>query len=112
MALASKARFRRSSFTLPRPYSATRVSPFWKRTGGNLNLLNVLDLPEVEVVVDASLVETTEHVQPRWVIMITMDAEDGELHREVINHVVRPRRRQVLKLTWTLVPENLLVEDL
>ena len=79
----------------------------------DLNLLDVLDLSEVvEVVVDASLVETTEHVQPRRVIMVAMDAEDGQLHREVIVHIVRSRILECLEPTRTLVPENLLVEDL
>ena len=56
------------------------VSPF-EEHGDNLNLLYVLDLAEVvEVVVDAGLVETREHVQACRVVVVTVDAEDWKLY--------------------------------
>ena len=47
-----------------------------KEDGLDLDLLDVGDLSKiVDIVVGARLVQSAEHVQPNWVIMITMDRE-------------------------------------
>ena len=46
---------------------------------GDLNLLDVLNLAEiVQVVVDAGLVQTRQHVQARRVVMVPVNAENRE----------------------------------
>ena len=62
----------------------------------------------------AGLVQTREHVEPRWVIMIPMNAEYRQLNAERCTQVIRSSILESLELPLgeLRVSENLLVKDL
>lgn len=63
-----------------------------------VDLLHVLHFSKVvEVVVDASLVETGEHVEASGVVMIPVDAEDRQSHAQRTVRIVRLRILKRLK---------------
>lgn len=80
----------------------------------HLNFFDVFDLPEVvEVVIDAGLVQTGEHVQPRRVVVVAVDAENRQLDTQRAVQVVRFRILVGFELSLFEpgLPENVLVED-
>ena len=85
--------------------------PLCKKNGRNFNLLYVFNFAEVvQIVVDARLVQTWKHIQPSGVVMISMDAEDGQLYCQ--------RRIQIVRLVilkglevHLLLAKNMLIKD-
>ena len=82
----------------------------------DLDLFHILNFPKVvQIVVDARLVQTRKHVKASWIIMIPMNTEDWQLHRERWIQIVCACILVSLKLLpLNLIlrsSENMFVED-
>lgn len=68
---------------MPNAVQGNSGLPAFKEHWYHFNLFDVLDLSEVvEVVIDACLIETRQHIQPSWVVVVPVDAEDRKFYAQ------------------------------